>query len=98
MPVSKIARMLGARAQRRPSSPARSEHADRVGRDRVGQDFDRHIAAEPRVARRYLAHSTGAKGRNDLMRAKACAGRSFNALNYMGGLERAVDYSSTPIR
>ena len=47
----------------------------RVGRDRVGQDFDRHIAAEPRVARPvHLAHSTGAEGRNDLVRAKACAG------------------------
>ena len=48
----------------------------RVGRDRVGQDFDRHIAAEPRVARPvHLAHSAGAEGRDDLVRAKACAGR-----------------------
>jgi hypothetical protein len=48
----------------------------RVGRNRVAKDFDRHIAGEPRIARPvHLAHSTGAEGRNDLVRAKACAGR-----------------------
>src|SRR5262245_5375626 len=47
----------------------------RVGRNRVGQDFDRDVAAEPRIASSiHLAHSAGAQGRNDLVRAKACAG------------------------
>jgi hypothetical protein len=46
-----------------------------VGRDRVGQDFNRHIAAEPRVARPVdLAHTPGAESGDYLVRAKACAG------------------------
>ena len=43
----------------------------RIGRDHVGQHLDRHIAAEPRVARPvHLAHSAGADGRTDLIRAE----------------------------
>ena len=47
----------------------------RVGDEGVGQDLDRHVAPEFRVAGAiHLAHAAGAERRQDLVRAKACAG------------------------
>jgi hypothetical protein len=37
------------------------------------QNFDRHIAPKPRIARAiHLAHATGAEQREDLVRAQTC--------------------------
>ena len=43
-----------------------------VGGERGGQDLDRHVAPEPRIARAIdLAHAAGAERRDDLVRAEA---------------------------
>ena len=46
-----------------------------VGGERLGQDLDRDVAIQLRVARAIdLAHAAGAEGRQDLVRAEAGAG------------------------
>ena len=46
----------------------------RIERRRGGEDLDRHIAAEPRIARAIdLAHSPGSDGADDLVRSQAGA-------------------------
>ena len=43
-----------------------------IVRERVGQDLDRDVAAEPRVARAIdLAHAAGAESDKDLVDAEA---------------------------
>ena len=45
-----------------------------VGDERLGQDLDRDVAVEPRVARAiHLAHAAGAEGGEDLVRTQAGA-------------------------
>ena len=47
----------------------------RIGGERLGQDLDRDVAIQLRVARAIdLAHAAGAERRQDLVRAEACAG------------------------
>ena len=46
-----------------------------VARERVGQDFDRDVAIELRIARAiHLAHAAGTNGGEDFVRAEADAG------------------------
>ena len=43
-----------------------------VGRERVGQDLDRDVAPEPRVARAIdLAHAAGTQERDDLVHTQS---------------------------
>jgi hypothetical protein len=43
--------------------------AIRIGREEIGQDFDRDVAMELRIAGAiHLAHTTGTDGGNDLVR------------------------------
>ena len=47
-----------------------------IVRERVGQDLDRDVALQPRVARAiHLAHAAGAEQRVDFVRAEASAGK-----------------------
>ena len=47
-----------------------------IARERLGQDFDRHVAAEPSIASAiHLAHTSRAYRRDDFVRAKASAKR-----------------------
>jgi hypothetical protein len=51
-----------------------------VRRVRLGQDFDRHLAIEPGIARPiHFAHATGAEQSDDFMRAENGSGRQAQA-------------------
>jgi hypothetical protein len=46
-----------------------------IGRERGGQDFNRNVAAEPRIPRAIdLTHSAGSQSGDDLVGAEAGAG------------------------
>ena len=52
-----------------------SREAIGVAREHLGQDLDRDVTIELRVARAIdLAHAAGAEGREDFVRAESCAG------------------------
>jgi hypothetical protein len=52
-----------------------STEAIDVGRECCGEDFDRDITTESRIARTiYLAHATRAEGGDDFVRAETGAG------------------------
>src|SRR6516162_8175721 len=52
-----------------------SKKAVSVGRERRGQNLDRHVAAKARIARAvYLTHPTCGEGREDFIRTETRAG------------------------
>jgi hypothetical protein len=61
-----------------------ARHALGIMAEPVGDDLDRDVAAELRVARAIdLAHAPGANKREDLVGAKACAGGKAHGLGLM---------------
>ena len=67
--VRMIQRREGLGFAREPGEPVG------VAREEIGQDFDRDVAIELRIARAiHLAHAPGPEGGKDFVRAKACAG------------------------
>ena len=71
-----------------------------VAGERVGQDLDRDVAIQLRVARAIdLAHAAGPKGGEDLVRAEANAGQEGQRLVWIiwAGRQLGQEYSrSTP--
>ena len=64
-----------------------STEAIDVGRERRGQDFDRDVTSEPRIARTVdLAHAAGAEGGDDFVGAEPAAGSEGHS---SGGIIRA---------
>ena len=53
-----------------------TREAVRIGREEVGQDLQRDVAIEPRIARAiHLAHAARADERDDFVGAEARTGR-----------------------
>jgi hypothetical protein len=73
--------------RRRAGLLLESMEAAEVGRECRGQNFDRNITSEPRIARTvHLAHAARAKGGDNFVRAEArtvCEGQV--GVDYMGG-------------
>jgi hypothetical protein len=52
--------------------PLKSRKSVRIARERVGQNFNRHLALQPRIARAiHLAHTACANERDDFVRAES---------------------------
>ena len=65
--------MIQRRQELRLALEARE--AVRIGGEELGQDFQRDVAIEPRVARAiHLAHAARADGDDDLVSAEPCSG------------------------
>ena len=75
-PKSWIARMFGCESAATAfASRSKRASASSSSARRRGEDLDRHLAVEPRVARAVdLAHAAGTEGRDDLVGSEALAG------------------------
>jgi hypothetical protein len=63
--------------------------AGAIARERFGQDFQRHLAAQARIARAvHFAHAAGANQRDDLVRSNCRASREGHQVSALYRLAR----------
>src|SRR4051794_11097744 len=81
-------RIIGAPGGARPLLEARQPLG--IGNEIRRQNFDRHVAAEARVARAVnLAHPSGTEQRGDLARSESCAWRDRHEVTIIAGCRYA---------